>query len=215
MKNLDTFNFPHRKFHETHHPLVIESTTFRVVPENSKHPRDSMRRVHSCEENEQLSRERENLRKRTNKTFSRFLTMRWLWLLMYKWLFTWTIYFLVLDCLFSCSFSFDSSGFSFEMNSKLFFSRSCSCSVWLTKLPQFTSREMSWAVSLLNDPTSPLRRRRREFSFAIWITIFLRKLKVMLTELTHRLWIELICWNAAVCRWWCRKVIAVVTKERR
>lgn len=49
------------------------------------------------EEWEQGGREAKN----QQNEFRRFLTMRWLWLLMYKWLFTWTIYFLVLDFFFS------------------------------------------------------------------------------------------------------------------
>lgn len=60
--------------------------------------------------------------------------MRWLWLLMYKWLFTWTIYFLVLDLFFFFSFSsiFFCAVFKDDF---LFFS------VWFTKLPQFTTSE--------------------------------------------------------------------------
>lgn len=56
-----------------------------------------------------------NREKQRTKRFRRFLTMRWLWLLMYKWLFTWTIYFLVLD------FSFLSRSFTWSCFRVAFF----------------------------------------------------------------------------------------------
>lgn len=80
-------------------------------------------------------------RERRTKRFRRFLTTGWLWLLMYKWLFTWTIYSLVLDFfpLSACFFFF-----------LQFFFESCTlgvalcCSVWFSQnylnLQQWKSR---------------------------------------------------------------------------
>ena len=38
-------------------------------------------------------------------------------------------------------------------------------------------------------------------------------IEMILTVLTHRLWIYLIWWNSAMCGWWCGKVITIMAKE--
>lgn len=88
----------------------------------------SRKRWTSKGEKEKTENEREQ--------FRRFLTMRWLRLLMYKWLFTWTIYFsfsTFSTCSFSHIFSLDSLLWWIQ---RFFMFRL----VVFLKLPQFTTR---------------------------------------------------------------------------